>query len=262
MGETRVDLLHLLEDLRDAYPGPTDESILTEIVANALDSGARTISVVTDPVAATFTLVDDGLGMHRRELSRYHDLAISSKTRGQGIGFAGVGIKLALLVSREVVTETRRAGRQVATSWALGGRQRAPWRWVSPPGLVGAGGTAVRLALENPLAPLLDAGFVEASLRRHFQTLLDPFFDEILAAQYPGRIRFVVNGRTLAPEPWSGHHRRRPAAGGAPRPRGQHLRQGDQGRLGLAGRDARGGRPHRRPHRGAGAGRVPDPQQG
>jgi hypothetical protein len=207
MGETRVDLLRLLEDLRDAYPGPTDETILTEIVANALDSGAGTISVLTDPVTSTFTLVDDGLGMRRRELARYHDVAISSKTRGQGIGFAGVGIKLALLVSREVVTETRRAGKHVATSWALGGRQRAPWRWVPPPGLVRARGTAVRLVLENPLAPLLDAGFIEASLRRHFQTLLDPSFDEILADQYPGGIRFVVNERALTPERWPGDQR-------------------------------------------------------
>ncbi|MEX2222153.1 MAG: ATP-binding protein [Candidatus Rokuibacteriota bacterium] len=207
MGETRVDLLRLLEDLRDAYPGPTDETILTEIVANALDSGAGTITVLTDPAAGTFTLVDDGLGMRRRELARYHDLAISSKTRGQGIGFAGVGIKLALLVSREVVTETRRGGKHVATSWALGGRQRAPWRWVTPPGLVGARGTAVRLTLENPLAPLLDAGFIEAALRRHFQTLLEPFFDEILAAQYPRGIRFAVNGRSLATEPGSGDQR-------------------------------------------------------
>ncbi len=39
MGETRVDLLHLLEDLRGAYPGSIEETILTEITANALDSG-------------------------------------------------------------------------------------------------------------------------------------------------------------------------------------------------------------------------------
>jgi hypothetical protein len=49
VGETRVDLLHLLEDLRDAYPGSTEETILTEIVANALDSGAGQIVLTTDP---------------------------------------------------------------------------------------------------------------------------------------------------------------------------------------------------------------------
>ena len=41
MGETRVDLQHLLEDLRDANTGPLEETILTEVIANALDSGHR-----------------------------------------------------------------------------------------------------------------------------------------------------------------------------------------------------------------------------
>src|SRR5437879_4052227 len=52
MGETRVDLLHLLEDLRDAYPGALEETILTEIVANSLDSGARRIQLAADPATA------------------------------------------------------------------------------------------------------------------------------------------------------------------------------------------------------------------
>jgi hypothetical protein len=37
MGQTRVDLQHLLQDLRDAYPDATEETILSEIVGNALD---------------------------------------------------------------------------------------------------------------------------------------------------------------------------------------------------------------------------------
>ena len=90
MGETRVDLLHLLEDLRDAYPGPTEETILTEIIANALDSGARRIAIDTDASAPAVTIADDGAGMRRRELARYHDIAASTKVRGAGIGFAGV----------------------------------------------------------------------------------------------------------------------------------------------------------------------------
>src|SRR5438105_6284976 len=114
MGETRVDLHHLLEDLRDAYPGSLEETILTEIVANSLDSGALTIRLHCAPANATFLAVDDGSGMQRRDLSRYHDIASSNKTRGQGIGFAGVGIKLGLLLCEDVVTETRRAKSHVA----------------------------------------------------------------------------------------------------------------------------------------------------
>src|SRR5437016_14417646 len=149
MGETRVDLLHLLEDLRDAYPGSIEETILTEIIANALDSGATQITFECDPSSSTLTTVDNGSGMRRRELARYHDIAASSKTRGQGIGFAGVGIKLGLLICDQVLTETRRGKTHVASDWHLASRHRAPWKWVAPAGLLGERGTAVRLRLQN-----------------------------------------------------------------------------------------------------------------
>ena len=116
MGETRVDLQHLLEDLRDAYPGSIEETILTEIMANSLDSGATQIIFATDPSERLLTALDNGSGMQRRELARYHDIASSSKTRGEGIGFAGVGIKLGLLVCAEVLTETRRGKSYIASS--------------------------------------------------------------------------------------------------------------------------------------------------
>ena len=195
--ETRVDLLHLLEDLRDAYPGSTEETILSEIVANSLDSGAATIAITTDAAAPALTIVDDGQGMRRRELARYHDVAASAKARGAGIGFAGVGIKIALLICAEVVTETRRGKHHIASSWRLASRHKAPWRWIPPPGLVTAGGTAVRLAPTNVLSPLLDAGFVEGVLRRSFEPLLEPELLNFLRDHYPRGVAFILNGRTL-----------------------------------------------------------------
>lgn len=222
MGETRVDLLHLLEDLRDAYPGSLEETIVSEVVANALDSGARAVAFFADPAAATLTVVDDGRGMARRELARYHDLAASAKQRGRGIGFAGVGIKLGLLICEEVVTETRRGKTHVATEWRLASRHRAPWKWVPPPGLVSERGTGVRLRLGNPLSPLADAAFIEAAVRRHYQPLLEAEFAAVLAA-YPDGIRFAVNGHPIAGEPPDGERgplavrvgrRRKPSAVG------------------------------------------------
>ena len=200
MGETRVDLLHLIEDLRDAYPGPAEETILTEIVANSLDSRASLISITTDPGERTISLADDGTGMRRRELARYHDIAASTKVKGEGIGFAGVGIKIALLVSREVLTETRQRDKHVATVWALASRHRAPWKWVQPLGLVAARGTAVRLTVDNALSPLLDPGFIETTLRRHFQPLFDPGFADVLGEHYPAGVAFRLNGEPLSAE--------------------------------------------------------------
>ena len=207
MGETRVDLLHLLEDLRDAYPGSLEESILTEIVANCLDSGAGRIALAADPAEATLTVIDDGSGMKRRELARYHDIAASGKSRGEGIGFAGVGIKLGLLASEEVLTETRRGKSHFATRWYLASRHRAPWKWVPPPGLVGERGTGVRLKLHNPLSPLLDPGFLEGTVRAHFQPLLDSAFRDVLAAHYPAGVVLSINGRRIENETWDATQR-------------------------------------------------------
>ncbi len=200
MGETRVDLLHLLEDLRDAYPEALEDTILTEIVANSLDSGASRLSFSVDASRSTLTVVDNGSGMHRRALSRYHDIASSTKVRGQGIGFAGVGIKLGLLICHEVMTETRCGKTHVATSWHLSSRHRAPWKWVSPVGLVAEQGTAVRLTVQNALSPLLDPGFVEGSIRRHFQPLLDPAFESVFTSPYPKGFAIFVNGVRLEQE--------------------------------------------------------------
>jgi hypothetical protein len=142
--------------------------------------------------------------MTRNGLARFHDLATTSKRRGRGIGFAGVGIKLALLACDEALTESRRGKSHVATSWHLAARHRAPWKWVPPPGLVAERGTAVRLRLTNLLSELLDPGYVEATLLRHFEPLFDPFFSSVLSEFYPDGIRFEVNGRAIVPADTAG----------------------------------------------------------
>lgn len=197
MGETRVDLQHLLEDIRDAYTGSLEETILTEVIANALDSGATRIRLLTDAPRASLTIIDDGRGMQRRELARFHDIAASTKHRGEGIGFAGVGIKLGLLIAREVITETRRGATHVATRWYMASRHRAPWKWIAPSDSVATRGTAVRIVLTNQLSPLLDSGWVEGTVRRHFEPLLDPSFTDILRRHYPHGVTFEVDGREL-----------------------------------------------------------------
>jgi hypothetical protein len=204
MGETRVNLLRILEDLRDAYPGTIEETIVTEVVANALDSGAGHVAIGTDAASATITVSDDGKGMAKQAMSRYHDLAATTKSRGRSIGFAGVGTKLGLLISDHVVTESRSRRSHRATTWHLSSEIRAPWRWIEPPGLQKDTGTTVRLYLSNAFSTLLDAGFVESVIVTHFRPLFDAAFDGILSQSYAEGVSFALNGRTIpryAPEP-------------------------------------------------------------
>ena len=236
---------------------------------------------MTDPAAATLTVIDDGHGMRRRELARYHDIAATTKIRGQGIGFAGVGIKLGLLVSEEVVTETRRGAVHVATTWGLTSRQRAPWRWIPPPGPRRPTGNrrpapAPEPALAPP-RPRLRRGHALPALPAAPRSRLRPDPGRALSARsrpraerHPARAGGLARGGVRARRGPPGAEaeavrgglprpRPRAPAGRPTRPGDQHVRQGDQAGLGLARVDTGGARPHRGPDRGPRPRRVPRP---
>ena len=200
MGETRVNLKHLLEDIRDSYPCPQEEAIITELIANALDSGASEIRFFTVLEPKTMSVVDNGEGMRRRDLKEYHDIAATTKVRGKGIGFAGVGVKLALLVAEKVVTETKRGSFHKATQWRLEGVQRASWEYVEPNRMVGsANGTAISIVLRDHNSGLLKDSFIERVLHTHFYPVLDKeFMDRILRYVYKKGVAFFINDRKVA----------------------------------------------------------------
>lgn len=192
-GETKVDLQHLLEDIRDSYPHPLEEAVITELVANALDSKASHIRFIPDSATQTLTVIDNGCGMNRSNLEQFHDIAATTKVRGEGIGFAGVGVKLALLISRDVVTETRTANYHGATRWYLESRYRAPWEHLQPRGVItDRTGTAVTMRLKDSSSDLLRADFIRSTIIRHFYPLLDDEFVKVLSPVYPHGVLFMV----------------------------------------------------------------------
>ncbi len=202
--ETRVNLKHLLEDIRDTYTSPLEEVILTELVANALDGRATEINFYIDAEQKFLSCVDNGVGMKRLALKNYHNIAASTKTRGQGIGFAGVGAKLSLLIAEKVVTESRGGhGSQSATEWSMTGPYRAPWKYVPFMGTVTATrGTSVAIYFGDSQTRLLDGEFVEQTIIKHFYPLLSPdFYNRFLKYFYKTPISFLLNGRhILLPE--------------------------------------------------------------
>lgn len=200
MGETRVNLKHLLEDIRDSYPCPLEEAILVELVANALDSGASDIQVTTSLRSRSIRIMDNGRGMTPKGLEEYHDIAASTKVRGKGIGFAGVGAKLALLLAESVVTETKSRDFHGATRWQLEGAQRAPWEFVDAEDTIDApSGTAVTIFLKDRESPLLKRQRIPHMLQDHFYPILDDHFKKnILKYVYGTDVSFTINGRPMA----------------------------------------------------------------
>ncbi|MFH1789792.1 MAG: ATP-binding protein [bacterium] len=194
--ETRINLKHLLEDIRDGYTSPVEEVIITELIANALDSCANRIDFYVDPITQKLTCVDNGKGMTRSQFREYHNIASSSKVRGQGIGFAGVGAKLALLIADFVISETRgpRKGR-CASEWRMSGNHKAPWKYVPSSSIIPhTRGTAVNIQLPTKLTNLLDINFVKQTIIKHFYPLLNQELNEkIFTKLYKKKIEFYIN---------------------------------------------------------------------
>ena len=202
--ETRVNLKHLLEDLRDAYASSLEEVVITELVANALDSGASNISFSCESQGRAFRCIDNGEGMNRAQLRSYHNIAATTKERGFGIGFAGVGAKLALLVAERVLTESRgKHGTRCAAEWHLQNAYRAPWKFVPFSGLIKNGrGTSVTIFLKEEKSPLLDVAFVERTIKRHFYPLIVEHagIRKILSTLYKKPITVTLNSRIVREE--------------------------------------------------------------
>ncbi len=198
MGETRVNLHHLLEDIRDSYPFPQEEVIVTELVANSLDSHASDIRFIIDFEKYILTVTDNGKGMNKKELDGYHNIASTTKTRGMGIGFAGVGAKLSLLIAKEVVTETVNGNFRGATRWKLENDEKAPWKHITPATADSKSvdphhGTAVSIFLKSNNSELLNPEFIKKTIQKHFYTILDTAFQIALRSIYSNGINFYVN---------------------------------------------------------------------
>ena len=117
--ESSVNFQNLIKDLAEIYPYDVDEVVLVELIANALDAKARKISIEFDREKKTLVVADDGKGMNADDFEEYHDFAAGLKTRGTGIGFAGVGAKISFNIANKVVTETYSQLFRGGSNWYL-----------------------------------------------------------------------------------------------------------------------------------------------
>jgi len=112
--DLKVDILKVIQNFVEMYPYSAAEILVLEAIANSLDAKASGIDICVftdDKGRKIFRVVDNGEGMSKSVFEEnYHALSISSKSKGEGIGFAGVGSKLYLIflaAGESIVTETK-----------------------------------------------------------------------------------------------------------------------------------------------------------
>jgi hypothetical protein len=194
-----INARRLLQQMADMYSHSIEETVLIEAIANALDAGASNIRLGRDLKAGSLIITDDGHGMSENDFRDYHDLAESDKARGGGIGFAGLGAKLAHQVGRTVRTDTRAVtGYSAGSNWS--------WRanslvWRQRKSNLKSVGTQVEVQLNDPQSPLLDSGWLEQQVRTHYGPLLEPILKQhyLIGGIYPGGVDFHIDSSRLEP---------------------------------------------------------------
>ena len=199
--ESTVNFQNLIRDLADMYPQEVDEVVVVELVANSLDAGANRISIDYDLATNVLVVTDDGQGMDAGQFEQYHDFAAGLKTRGSGIGFAGVGAKISFNAADRVITETIGQSFSGGSNWHFEANGRLFWDEIEVANLTGKG-TRVEVHFRDDVTPsYADADGLIKLLQRNYLPLLDEKFLDLYQhlGLYSGALRFVINGQEYSP---------------------------------------------------------------
>ncbi len=199
--ESSVNYQNLIRDLAEMYPFDVDAVVLIELVANALDAGATRISIEYNQRQKALTVSDNGDGMSSSQFEEYHDFAAGLKTRGTGIGFAGVGAKISFNIADRVLTETRSKSFSCGSDWYLQSKKKLVWEDTKPSRV---GRTGTRVEVRFGASAKISYSSTEdliGLLKRHYLPLIDASFLDLYdrLGYYSKSLRFVVNGLTLRP---------------------------------------------------------------
>lgn len=198
--ESSINYQNLIHDLAEMYPDfEIDEIVVVELVANCLDAGATIISIDFDVQRKVLIVKDNGRGMNATEFQEYHNFAAGLKTRGVGIGFAGLGAKISFNIAGKVVTETRSKLFSGGSNWHMQSKKNLLWEDIQPTHLRSYG-TRVEVCFRADTRPSYSSTQdMIKLLHRHYLPLIDLNFLDLYKRMglYSSNLRFVVNGQVV-----------------------------------------------------------------
>ncbi|MCE2463708.1 MAG: ATP-binding protein, partial [Dehalococcoidia bacterium] len=176
------------------YPQEVAEVVIVELIANSLDAGANRISIDYNPTQKTLIVSDNGRGMDAAQFDQYHDFAAGLKTRGTGIGFAGVGAKVSFNIADRVITETIGHRFSGGSDWYMQSNTKLVWDEILPTHL-SDGATRVEVRFRHDItSSYTTRQDLVTLLQRNYLPLLDADFLELYERLgiYSNTFRFII----------------------------------------------------------------------
>jgi hypothetical protein len=201
MHESGVNYQNLIRDLAEIYPFDVDEVVLVELIANSLDAKPTRISIEFDPYKRILVVTDNGKGMTASDFDQYHDFAAGLKTRGTGIGFAGVGAKISFNIATRVITETYSESFTGGSNWYLQSKKKLVWEDIQPKHLHEHGTRVEVIFSQNATLTNSSTEDLIKLIKRYYLPLLDMKYLDLYErlGYYCRDLRFVVNGQVITP---------------------------------------------------------------
>lgn len=189
--ETRVNFLKLIQDLREQFPYDPLSSLIIETIANSIDAKASSIEISIASDGSIYQIMDNGSGMTQDEFVEYHNIASVTKSRGGGIGFAGVGAKIFLDRCEYIITETKARGFYATSKWAFANGTLI-WEYIPTQNKVEGTGTfvEVKLKTEEDGKKLTPDSIIQL-VREHYNAILQGHYNIL---------DVIINGKRI--EPW------------------------------------------------------------
>lgn len=197
---SNVNFRKLIQDLADMYNYPVPEVILTELVANSLDANASRIEITYNAKNRILIVEDDGCGMTKEQFKEYHDFAAELKSRGDGIGFAGLGAKISFNVASRVLTETQSSSFMGGSNWYLASEKELVWEDFSEIKKHKGKGTRVEVYFDKSGdEPYIDEDEIAYILKKQYLPLFDIDALSLYSnlKRYSQDLTFLINGSAL-----------------------------------------------------------------
>lgn len=199
--ESSVNFQNLIKDLAEIYPFDVDEVVLVELLANSLDAKPTRISIDFNRDKKSLAVTDNGKGMTAKDFEQYHDFAAGLKTRGSGIGFAGVGAKISFNIAAKVATETYSQSFQGGSNWYLQSKKKLVWENIQPEHLKQHGTRVEVFFSKGAKLSYSSTEDIIKIIKKHYLPLLDINYLELYGRlnYYSRDLRFIINGQTIDP---------------------------------------------------------------
>jgi len=199
--KSRTYFKNLIKDLAEMYPYTIEEAILIELIANSLDAKPTKIQIIFDHKTKIMIIEDNGEGMTEDQFIKYHDFAAGLKSRGQGIGFAGLGAKISFNIANRVITETRSNEFLGGSNWYLTPDNELEWEDIKPVNLKGYG-TKVEIHFNKNIDFSYKNTEDIVNILMHnylllFETNFLNLYNELNI--YPSNLKFIINNEEIKP---------------------------------------------------------------